>query len=295
VPLGRLDPLLLLLPLAAVPPLITGRHATRTIEQAKTQTATSTRVALNLFSLSATARFAGELRVFRLGSELRRRHEELWKTLSQALLHAYARAVALRAAGQLVFSLAYDVSLALPAGSTVAIVGENGAGNNTLVKLLCGLYRPSGGRILLVGRDLLRVSTDEWRARIGAVLAALERARATDVVGQLRQGLETLPGNSRAITVLVSHRFSTVRMADLIVVLRDGRVKEFGDHDTLIKNGGLYGELCALQARANSYALSCDTSLELLLLLPAKTTVAHAERASWATVRGASKMRKCNG
>jgi ATP-binding cassette subfamily B protein len=44
---------------------------------------------------------------------------------------------------------------------------------------------------------------------------------------------------SDAITVLVSHCFSTVRMADLIVVLRDGRVKEFGDHDTLIKNGGM--------------------------------------------------------
>jgi ATP-binding cassette, subfamily B, bacterial len=106
-----------------------------------------------------------------------------------------------------------DVSLALPAGSTVAIVGENGAGKSTLVNLVCGLYRPSGGHILLDGSDLLRVSTDEWRARIavgfqdfvryeliartnvglndlprvaddGAVLAALERARAAQVVSQ---------------------------------------------------------------------------------------------------------------
>jgi ATP-binding cassette, subfamily B, bacterial len=440
--LGGLDPLLLLLPLAAVPPLIAGRHATRTIERAKTQTATSTRMALNLFSLSATARYAGELRVFRLGSELRRRHEELWESVSKALLHAYGRAVTLRAGGQLVFGLAYvgaviltirgaitghstvgdvvlviilasqvneqvatsvgllsdvqlmagtlgrlerarelaagaetlpgttspperlvqgieldhvhfqyqgtsvsalsDVSLRLPAGSTVAIVGENGAGKSTLVKLLCGLYRPSGGRILLDGADLLSMSTEEWRTRLAvgfqdfvryeliartnvglgdlprvaddsAVLAALARARATDVVGQLDKGLETPLGNSYAagaelsggqwqklalgralmreaplllvldeptaaldpvaehelfkhyaaharrvaeltgaITVLVSHRFSTVRMADLIVVLGEGHVKEFGDHDTLIQNGGLYAELFALQVKVYS-------------------------------------------
>jgi ATP-binding cassette, subfamily B, bacterial len=440
--LGRLNPLLLLLPLAAVPPLIGGRHATTTIQRARVATATPTRVALNLFGLSATARFAGELRVFRLGDELRRRHDELWRTVSQALLRAYARAAASRVAGQLVFSLAYvgaviltihqaiaghsgvgdvvlvivlasqvndqvatsvgllsdvqlmagtlgrldrarelaagsgpapgdappperlatgielehvdfrypgtdvralsDVSLALPAGATVAIVGENGAGKSTLVKLLCGLYRPSGGRIRVDDRDLLLVAADEWRARTAAgfqdfvryeltartnvglgdlprvadddaVLSALERARAANVVGQLERGLDTPLGTSYAagaepsggqwqklalgralmretplllvldeptaaldpvaehelfehyaaharrvarltgaITILVSHRFSTVRMADLIVVLRDGRVEEFGDHDALIANGGLYAELFALQVKVYS-------------------------------------------
>jgi ATP-binding cassette subfamily B protein len=53
-----------------------------------------------------------------------------------------------------------------------------------------------------------------------------------------------------AITLFVSHRFSTVRMADLIVVVRDGRIVETGDHHTLIQNGGLYAELFELQAVA---------------------------------------------
>jgi ATP-binding cassette, subfamily B, bacterial len=55
-----------------------------------------------------------------------------------------------------------------------------------------------------------------------------------------------------AITLLVSHRFSTVRMADLIVVLADGRVAEVGDHAALIRDGGLYAELYQIQARAYS-------------------------------------------
>lgn len=54
---------------------------------------------------------------------------------------------------------------------------------------------------------------------------------------------------SGAITVLVSHRFSTVRMADLILVVASGRVAEAGSHEELIKLGGLYAELCNLQAK----------------------------------------------
>jgi ATP-binding cassette subfamily B protein len=60
----------------------------------------------------------------------------------------------------------------------------------------------------------------------------------------------TAARSSGAITVLVSHRFSTVRMADLIVVLRDGRITELGSHAELIRRGGLYAELFELQARA---------------------------------------------
>jgi ATP-binding cassette subfamily B protein len=53
-----------------------------------------------------------------------------------------------------------------------------------------------------------------------------------------------------AITLIASHRFSTVRMADLIVVLQDGRVVEAGNHAALVQNGGLYAELFQLQAGA---------------------------------------------
>jgi ABC-type multidrug transport system fused ATPase/permease subunit len=52
------------------------------------------------------------------------------------------------------------------------------------------------------------------------------------------------------VTLLVSHRFSTVRMADLIIVLDQGRIREVGDHETLIERGDLYAELYELQSRA---------------------------------------------
>ncbi len=232
------------------------------------------------------------------------------------------------------------VDLLLPAGSTVAIVGENGAGKSTLVKLLCRFYEPSAGRVLVDGVDLRQIPLADWRGRIAtgfqdfarfefiarqtvgvgdlpnvdveaAVEAALNRARALDVVGRLRDGLATQLGKSYAdgtelsggqwqklalgrammrelplllildeptsaldaeaehalferyaegarrvgqatggITVLVSHRFSTVRMADLIIVVADGRVVEAGDHATLMRQRGLYAELYELQASA---------------------------------------------
>jgi ATP-binding cassette, subfamily B, bacterial len=66
----------------------------------------------------------------------------------------------------------------------------------------------------------------------------------------------TLAAESGAITLLVSHRFSTVRMADLIMVLDQGRIAEYGTHAALIRSGGLYAELYELQARA--YRLSAS-------------------------------------
>jgi ATP-binding cassette subfamily B protein len=245
-----------------------------------------------------------------------------------------------------------DVSLDLPAGTVVAIVGENGAGKTTLVKLLCKLYEPTSGQILVDGVPLARMPADEWRARLAgafqdffrfelrarhsvglgdvprlddepAVVTALERAGAGDVVARLAAGLETQLGptwpdgvevsfgqwqklalargfmrdrplllildeptaaldaetehalferyaarargtdrmggdrpngdagglDSR-ITVLVSHRFSTVRMADLIVVLDGAHVVEVGSHHQLMENGGPYAELYSIQANA---------------------------------------------
>jgi ATP-binding cassette subfamily B protein len=238
-----------------------------------------------------------------------------------------------------------DVNLELKPGSVVAIVGENGAGKSTLVKLLCRMYLPDEGRILVDGVDLARIPADEWRARLAgafqdfyrfefrarhtvgvgdvprlddqpAVVAAVGRAGADDVVGRLASGLETQLGptwpggvdvsfgqwqklalargfmreeplllvldeptaaldaetehalferyaaaahNSRPdlaggqtgrITILVSHRFSTVRMADRIVVLDGARVIEVGTHEELLAKGGQYADLYGIQAAA---------------------------------------------
>ncbi len=239
-----------------------------------------------------------------------------------------------------------SVDLHLPAGSVIALVGENGAGKTTLVKLLCKLYEPTSGRILVDGVPLSRVRTEEWRSRLAgafqdffrlelmarhvvglgdvprrdepqAVARALERSGADDVVARLPSGLETQLGptwpggvevsfgqwqklalargfmreqpllllldeptaaldaetehalferyakaarasggskgdgnGSRGITILVSHRFSTVRMADLIVVLDGSRVAQIGTHDELMAKGGPYAELFSIQAAA---------------------------------------------
>jgi ATP-binding cassette subfamily B protein len=243
-----------------------------------------------------------------------------------------------------------DVSLDLPAGAVVAIVGENGAGKTTLVKLLCKLYEPTSGRILVDGVDLTRLPADEWRSRLAgafqdffrfellarqsvglgdvarvddepAVRVAVNRAGAADVVERLDAGLDTQLGptwpggvevsfgqwqklalargfmrdvplllvldeptaaldaetehaifdrysaairgaalrgvpelgagaGSGRISILVSHRFSTVRMADLIVVLDGCRVVETGTHDELMAAAGTYAELYQIQAAA---------------------------------------------
>jgi ATP-binding cassette, subfamily B, bacterial len=239
------------------------------------------------------------------------------------------------------------VDLHLEPGSVVAIVGENGAGKTTLVKLLCRLYQPTFGRILVDGEELARMPPDLWRLRIAgafqdffrfefkarhtvgigdiprmddvpAVAAAVDRGGAADVVDQLVAGLETQlgptwpdgveisfgqwqklalargfmresplllvldeptaaldaetehalferyaaavrgvrpgvacqPTRDGRITILVSHRFSTVRMADFIVVLDGSRVVESGTHEKLLAKGGQYAELYTIQAAA---------------------------------------------
>jgi ATP-binding cassette subfamily B protein len=244
------------------------------------------------------------------------------------------------------------VDLFLPAGAVVAIVGENGAGKSTLVKLLCKLYAPTAGRILIDGVPLSRLRTADWRARLagafqdffrfelpaglgvglgdvprlddaGAVARAVDRAGAADVVARLPAGLATQLGPTwpagvevsfgqwqklalargfmrdeplllvldeptaaldaetehalferfaaaargnddvaasaaaapagaatGRVTLLVSHRFSTVRMADLIVVLDGHRVAQVGSHQELMAQGGPYAEVYGLQASA---------------------------------------------
>jgi ATP-binding cassette subfamily B protein len=232
-----------------------------------------------------------------------------------------------------------DVSLTLPAGSIVAIVGENGAGKSTLVKLLAKMYEPTAGAIHVDGTPLSRLRADEWRTRLAgafqdffrfefaarhsiglgdlphmddeaAVLRAVERAGAADVIARLPRGLDTQLGPTwpdgvevsfgqwqklalargfmrehplllvldeptaaldaetehalferyaaaargggagGRITILVSHRFSTVRMAELIVVLDGARLVESGTHDELMARGGQYSQLYNIQASA---------------------------------------------
>jgi ATP-binding cassette, subfamily B, bacterial len=238
-----------------------------------------------------------------------------------------------------------DVSLELPAGVVVAVVGENGTGKSTLVKLLARFYEPTSGAIYVDGQPLARMPADAWRARLAgafqdffrfefrarhsvgigdlprlqdrpAVAGAVDRAGANDDIARLPAGLETQlgatwPGGVEVsfgqwqkvalargfmrpaplllvldeptaaldaetehalferyaaavqarpngshdssdghITVLVSHRFSTVRMADLIVVLDGSHVVEVGSHADLIDRGGQYAELYAIQANA---------------------------------------------
>jgi ATP-binding cassette subfamily B protein len=236
-----------------------------------------------------------------------------------------------------------EVSLEFPAGTVVAVVGENGAGKSTLVKLLCRMYLPDQGRILVDGADLARMPAEAWRSRVAgafqdfcrfefaarqsvglgdlprldhepAVGAAVGRAGAADLVAGLPSGLATqlgatwpagieisfgqwqklalargfmrddplllvldeptaaldaetehalferyaaaarsnrTPGSSNGrITILVSHRFSTVRMADLIVVLDGARVAEVGTHEALLAKNGAYAGLYRIQAAA---------------------------------------------
>ncbi len=206
------------------------------------------------------------------------------------------------------------LNLEIPAGSSIAIVGQNGAGKTTLAKLLCRLYEPQSGSIEIDGVDLRRVDVESWRRRVTAVFQDFVRYELTlrenvapmgapdDVITRALRGagaddlanLDTIlakgyPGGidlsggqwqrialARALcavemgagvvlldeptaqldvrgeseiferilaaarhctTILISHRFSTVRLADRICVLEQGRVIEFGSHAELIALG----------------------------------------------------------
>ena len=216
--------------------------------------------------------------------------------------------------------------LTIPAGSSMAIVGQNGAGKTTLAKLLCRLYDPQAGAIEVDGVDLSAFSIPSWRGRLTAVfqdftrfelplrdnvapagapdevvLAALEAAGASnlaeldtvlargyeggsdlsggqwqrvalaralcavklgagvvlldeptaqlDVRGEAEIFERILKATRHCTTILISHRFSTVRQADRICVLEHGKVRELGTHDELIALGGRYRTMFDLQAQ----------------------------------------------
>ncbi|GAA2005628.1 ABC transporter ATP-binding protein [Catenulispora subtropica] len=453
--LGRLQPLLMLLPLAALAPYYAGRYGQRIAERTRTAVEADQRRAHALLTLAQKPGPMMEIRLAGLSGELERRQEELILRYGRTQQRSETLAALARTAGQLVFGLAYgialfvvvrsavegragagdvvlaivlarqvatgvtqilslaldmqragligarmrrimdaaavdeaaeatpkpgtgtgtgtdvsgasqapgllaegirlervrfrypggdrdilrDVDMTLPAGSVVALVGENGAGKSTLVKLLCGLYEPTGGRILVDGLDLGAVAPKRWREATSAafqdfvrlefpvrqvvgvgdlphvddtaaVRAALSDAGALDLVEGFPNGLATPIGTSfadgrdlsggqwqklalarammrsepvllildeptaaldaqaehalferhlarareaaaarGAIALFVSHRFSTVSMADHIIVLDDGAVIERGSHADLLAAGGTYARLFELQAR----------------------------------------------
>jgi len=224
-----------------------------------------------------------------------------------------------------------DVNFRLEPNEKLALIGENGAGKTTIVKLLARLYDPTGGQILLDGIDLREYSVDSLRQEIGVIFqdylryemlvkenigfgkieeladadrisAAARKSLAQGLIERLPLGYEQMVGrrfeggvdlsggewqklalaraymrdaqllildeptatlDARAeyevflrfadltrgrMAVLISHRFSTVRMADRILVLADGAIQEEGTHQQLVSLGGRYAELFELKA-----------------------------------------------
>ena len=216
--------------------------------------------------------------------------------------------------------------LTIPAGTSLAIVGQNGAGKTTLAKLLCRLYDPQSGGIEIDGIDVRDLDLTEWRTRLAAVfqdftrfelslrdnvapsgapddvvLSALDAAGASklgrldtvlargyddgielsggqwqrvalaralcavkegagvvlldeptaqlDVRGEAEIFERILAATRHCTTILISHRFSTVRQVDRICVLERGKVVEFGTHAELMGLNGRYRTMFDLQAQ----------------------------------------------
>jgi ATP-binding cassette subfamily B protein len=222
------------------------------------------------------------------------------------------------------------LNLRIDPGERIALIGENGQGKTTIVKLITRLYDPTAGRVLLDGIDLREYSVEDLHREIGVIFQdfvryemsarrniavgridgshdgdlwqAARKSLADEVIGRLPEGYEQLLGRrfeggidlsggewqkvalaraylrdaqllildeptasldarseyevfqrfaeltANKMALLISHRFSTVRMADRIVVLENGRITEQGNHHQLIALGGRYAEMFELQA-----------------------------------------------
>jgi ABC-type bacteriocin/lantibiotic exporter with double-glycine peptidase domain len=221
-----------------------------------------------------------------------------------------------------------DVSLDIPPGASVALVGPSGSGKSTLLNLLAGLYKPVGGAISYDGKPLHDMDLRAVRQQIGVVPqhpfifggtlrenvalaspgATLDRIQAAakvaclhDDVAEMPMGYDTVISDGggslsggqrqrvaiarailrnptlmlldeatsaldnqteakviaglekqRCTRITVAHRLSTVRNADLIVVMDKGRIVEQGTHDQLVARGGLYAQLLAASQATNS-------------------------------------------
>jgi ATP-binding cassette subfamily B protein len=438
--LARVSPVLLLLPVFAVPTAILVPRSERHVDVARLRAAEKQRAATQLHQLFLDPAPAMELRVFDAADSLDRRSDELWSDVASIELRGGLRSAAIASVGWLTLTAGYvgalvftaqlavdgqatvgdvvlvsqlalvlratvsltadaarqasaalrtadrflwledlhasttaafaadgippdrlqhgidldqvaftypgrdepvlrDVTIHLPAGSTVAVVGSNGAGKTTLIKLLAGLYRPTAGTVSVDGTDLAAIDVDRWHQRLGGtfqdflrietlagetvglgapdalgdadrISRAIDRGGARGVIDQLPDGIDTplgrfhhdgaelsggqwqrlaiargmVPadplclvldeptaaldpeaeqllfdayrtaarsvGAAGAVTVLVSHRFSSVKMADRIVVLDGGTVVETGTHQELLAAGGRYAALYRNQADA---------------------------------------------
>lgn len=157
-----------------------------------------------------------------------------------------------------------EFDLDIPAGSSLAIVGQNGAGKTTLAKLLCRLYDPVAGRVSvdnvpvpnkISGGISLRNLNFDYPGTENVVLdeptAAFDAETEHELFQQYTAAARSKEASNGRIAVLVSHRFSTVRMADQIVVLDGAKLVETESHEELMANGGQYAELFyTIQAEA---------------------------------------------